>query len=253
MTRDIVLTELTVADCPECDMTRGLVAELIEDNARLGIELELVDVDRDPRAVVASGAMSHPTVIVTVDGRERTRLSGAMTKRRMLRKLLPVLYPDDDDALAQLRRQLRSPAETFPGGSRLRRVRQAERVELLRSVPLFGDLTKRQLGQVARLVDEVHREPGSRLATEGERGDEFFVVVDGAVTVERRGREVARLGPGEHVGEMSLLDDEPRSATVTTAADSTLLVMHRPDFERMLTAHPPIMRAMLTTLSKRLR
>ncbi len=69
----------------------------------------------------------------------------------------------------------------------------------------------------------------------------------------RGDQELARLGPGEHFGEMSLLDDQPRSATVVVRGDSTLLAMHRPDFERMLMAHPSIMRAMLTSLSRRLR
>ncbi|NIR38029.1 MAG: thioredoxin family protein, partial [Actinobacteria bacterium] len=100
MTQEIVLTEVTVGDCPDCDIARGLVAELVEQNAGLGVQLEVIDVDRDPRAVVAVGAMTHPTVMVSVDGRERARVSGTLTKRRLLRTLLPVLYPDDSTALA---------------------------------------------------------------------------------------------------------------------------------------------------------
>ncbi|NIS32600.1 MAG: cyclic nucleotide-binding domain-containing protein, partial [Actinobacteria bacterium] len=73
-----------------------------------------------------------------------------------------------------------------------------ERARLLGAVPLFADLTKRHLGQVARLVDEIHPSEGDLLAREGERGDEFFVVVEGAVVVTRGERELARLGPGDH-------------------------------------------------------
>lgn len=78
-------------------------------------------------------------------------------------------------------------------------------------------------------------------------------MVEGAVRIGQRWRKDAALGPGDCFGEMSLLDGEPRSATVTTTAPSTLLVIHRDDFERMLHANPQVMRAMLATLPRRLR
>ena len=222
-------------------------------NAKLGVDLRVVDAVDDPESVVTSRAMTHPTFLVEVDGKERLRMSGSVSKRKALYRLLPVLYGDDQVALAQLRRQLGSSTETFPSGPFRSRVRQAEKIELIRQVPLFDGLGRRQLAQLARLTDEVHRAKDEVLINKGEVGDEFFVVVNGRVRVIGDQNQSISLGAGECFGEMSLLDGQPRSATVTTTAPSTLLVVHRADFDRWLTSNPSVMRALLTTLSQRLR
>lgn len=251
-TRQIVVTLVIAPDCEQCAAARGLVEEMVRENSSLRLDLRLVDA-YESKAVLESQATSHPTFIVHVDGTERLRRVGATSKRRLLRKVLPILYPDDRAALSQLRRQLGSPSETFPSGPLRGRIRQGEKIALLAGAPLFGGLSRRQLAQIARLVDEVHRDAGEVVTAEGETGDEFFIVAEGGVEVRRAGRKIGSLGPEQCFGEMSLLDDKPRSATVTTTAPTTLAVIHRADFERMLEANPSIMRALLTTLSERLR
>jgi len=250
---DIVITLVSVAGCEPCEATGQLVAQFVADNRSRGISLRLVDAETDAEALVRTGALTHPTLILEVDGQERARLAGEFTQRRLLRTALPVVYADDRAALAQLRRQMNSPSETFPRGPMRGRVRQAQKLELLGTVSLFAGLNKRQLGRLARLAEEFHAAADVQLTAEGEAGDEFFLVVDGEVKVTKHGRKVAVLGPGECFGEMSLLDDGPRSATVVTTQDTTLLAIHRGDFDRHLMSSPAVMRALLATLSRRLR
>ncbi|MDH3707200.1 MAG: cyclic nucleotide-binding domain-containing protein [Acidimicrobiia bacterium] len=251
--RDIVLTVVTVADCDPCAMAIDLGEELVGQNRPLAIDLVVLDVDADGRAVRKLGATSHPTMVLSIGGLERARLAGPVSKRRLLHKVLPLLYPDEQQALAQLQRQLGSPGEQFHRRGPRARVRQAEKARLLRSVPLFESLSKRDLTQLARLVDEIHRDSGTAVTEQGEPGDEFFVVVEGEVEVRRGSKRIGRLGPGEWFGEMSLLDDQPRSASVTATDDSVLLTIHRTDFDRLLASNPALMRTILTALAARLR
>lgn len=249
----IVFTLVTIPNCEPCDSAIALVDDFVAANRSLDISVTAVDGLDDASAVVQLGASEHPTLIVEVDGRERVRLSGSLTSRKVLRRLLPVLYHDDQVALQQLRRQLGSPTEEFPTGPLRGRVRQAEKRDLLREVPLFQGLGKRHLTHLARLADEIHRNDGDVLIEEGHSGDEFFVVARGAVKVVKRGRKVASLGAGQCFGEMSLFDDQPRSATVLATTETTLLAIHRADFDRYLMRSPAIMRTLLTTMAERLR
>jgi hypothetical protein len=251
--RDIVITLVSVADCEPCAATAELVARFVADNRSRGISLRRIDAETDAEALVRTGALTHPTVILEVDGQERARLAGELTQRRLLRTALPVVYDDDRAALAQLRRQTNSPTETFPSGPLRGRVRQTQKLDLLGRVSLFSGLNKRQLSRLARLAEELHAAAAVQLTAEGDAGDEFFVVVSGRAKVTKRGRKVAELGSGECFGEMSLLDDEPRSATVVTTEDTTLLAIHRDDFDRHLMSSPAVMRILLATLSRRLR
>jgi CRP/FNR family cyclic AMP-dependent transcriptional regulator len=250
---DIVITLVFVAGCEPCRATCELVARFVADNRSRDISVHLVDAEADGEALVHTRALTHPTVILEVGGQERVRLTGELTHRRLLRNTLPVLYDDDRVALAQLRRQMNSPTETFPQGPLRGRVRQAQKLELLGRVSLFAGLNKRQLSRLARLAEELHAATADQLTAEGDAGDEFFVVVSGGVKVTKNGRKVATLGPGECFGEMSLLDDEPRSATVVATHDTTLLAIHRGDFDRHLMSSPTVMRALLSTLSRRIR
>ncbi|MGI9602890.1 MAG: cyclic nucleotide-binding domain-containing protein [Acidimicrobiales bacterium] len=250
--RNIVVTVVKLADCEPCAMAVELADDLVHQNTPLGIEQVVIDVDADPRAVREVRATSHPTVLLTIDGVERASLTGTISKRRLLQKFLPVLYAEEAQALAQLRRQLGSPSEHFHRRPVRDRVRQAEKVRLLQSVPLFAGLKRRDLAQLARLVDEIHRHSGAEVTVQGEPGDEFFVVVEGGVDVFRDQKRVNRLVPGDWFGEMSLLADQPRSATVRTTAETTLLTIHRTDFDRLLSSNPPVMRALLTTLADRM-
>ncbi len=250
MAEETLATMVTVADCRTCVMARALLEDVVRDNPALTVHW--VDVDEEPAAVRSARALSHPTLVVTVGGDEALRMSGPMSQRRLLRKLLPVLYPEPAESVAQLRRQLGTAGETFPGIVR-GRVTQDRRIELLRAVPLFSELDKRHLRALARLVDEVSVGEGQELIHQGDEGDEFFVLLEGRARVDRDGAVIAQLGAGDCFGEMSLLDDGPRSASVTATAEATLLTLHRADFERMLDANPSVSRALLRHLSGRIR
>ena len=129
---------------------------------------------------------------------------------------------------------------------------------MLRKVILFADLEPDELAAVARTVRRRHCPRGAVILAQDEPGNVGFLIVEGMVDVlleSEDGRQfiVARLGPGDHFGEMALLDAEPRSATVIAAEDTELLVMRRDEFLGELLRHPRIMLRMLVTLSRRLR
>lgn len=249
----VVVTLVAIPNCEPCDRARDLVQDFVAANRSLDIEVQMIDGLGDAAEVVRTGATEHPTLILEVDGQERARLSGSLSSRKILRRLLPILYHDDQVALRQLREQLGSPTEEFPSGPLRGRVRVARKLELIRDVALFQGLSKRHLTQLVRLADETHRNDGETLIEEGQPGDEFFIVAEGAVKVVKRGRTVGTLTAGDYFGEMSLFDSSPRSATVVATAPTTLIVVHRSDFDRYLMRSPAIMRALLTTLAERLR
>ncbi len=126
---------------------------------------------------------------------------------------------------------------------------------LIRGVPLFRSLSMRQVKQIGRLADEIQIPAGKRLATAGERGLELFVVIEGQakVTLPRQRSVRRNLGPGDFFGEMSLLDGEPRSASVQAATDMRLLVIGRREFWQLLNTAPPLVANIMSTLSRRLR
>jgi CRP/FNR family cyclic AMP-dependent transcriptional regulator len=136
----------------------------------------------------------------------------------------------------------------------LRRKSKDAKVELLRGVPLFAACSKRELSRIASLADEIEVPEGRVLTREGDPGWECFVVVDGraTITVGDRAR-VAPLGSGACFGEMSLLDQGPRSATVEAQTDMHLLVLDARSFSSMLEELPSVARKMLATMAGRLR
>jgi CRP/FNR family cyclic AMP-dependent transcriptional regulator len=127
------------------------------------------------------------------------------------------------------------------------------KTELLRKVPLFSDLSGRDLGELGALVDEIEVPAGKVLTQQGRSGDEFFVIVDGNVRVERDGRELAVLGPGSFLGEMSLVDEGPRTATATTTSSGRLLVIGHREFHSLMDRYPSIETCILRSLAKRVR
>ena len=131
--------------------------------------------------------------------------------------------------------------------------RKANKVALLEQIPTLRGLSRKELAQVAGLADEIEVAAGRRLATVGETGREFFIIVEGEADVRTvRGRKV-RLGPGDFVGEMSLLDGEPRSATVEAVTPMRLLVIGHRDFWRMLSPAPVMTRKIMRALVRRVR
>ncbi len=91
--------------------------------------------------------------------------------------------------------------------------RASAKVELLRNVPLFSGLSAKELMSLSRLMDEIDLKPGTVIIREGNTGGEFFIVLEGTIEVKRKGRRLARLGPGDYLGEIALIDHGPRTAT----------------------------------------
>jgi CRP-like cAMP-binding protein len=130
--------------------------------------------------------------------------------------------------------------------------RLPRKAELLRCLPELEDVSRKDLERIARLFDEVDYAKGSVLMREGDIGQQAFVIVHGAVEVSLRGRTLANLGPGEVVGEMALMDGEPRSATVVALEDTKTLVASRLDFAEF-SEQPAGWRAVARAMSGRIR
>lgn len=129
----------------------------------------------------------------------------------------------------------------------------SEKVDLLGKIPLFSRLTQRQLNAIAKHADVVDRRKGSVLAKQGAQGLEAIVIIDGRARVEGDGKAIAELGPGDVVGEMSVIDGKPRSATVVAETPVSLLVLHRRDFISLIETVPGLQRKLLVTLCERVR
>ena len=131
------------------------------------------------------------------------------------------------------------------------RLRRNAKVELLRHVPLFSECTQRELGQISSLADELYQPEGTKLISEGTKGREFFVLVDGSVDVGREGRKLGSLGSGSFFGEIALVSDTPRTATVTAASAVRLLVITAQAFQRLLLDTPSLRPKVLAALAER--
>jgi CRP-like cAMP-binding protein len=119
-------------------------------------------------------------------------------------------------------------------------------------VPLFQELTARELGRVAALADEIDLPEGRRLTKEGRTGKEFIIIVNGVADVTRRGKRINKLGPGDFLGEIALVTGRPRTATVTTRSPATLLVLSAQAFRGLLRKTPSMQAKVLSTLAARL-
>ena len=128
-----------------------------------------------------------------------------------------------------------------------------ERLEQLSTVPLFRSCSKRELEKVARAADEVIVETGRTLVTQGEVGRECYVIVSGEASVSREGHEIARLGPGQPIGELAVLDGGPRTATVTALTELDLLVIGQREFAALLTEVPSLAHKVMVNLAERVR
>ena len=132
------------------------------------------------------------------------------------------------------------------------KLRRNAKVELLRGVPLFAGCSQKELGQISALADEIYQPEGTVLIAEGTRGREFFVLVEGTVDVRRGGVELRTLGKGEFFGEIALVTEAPRSATVIAETPVRLLVITGQSFQRLLTDTPSIQGKVLQALAQRL-
>jgi CRP/FNR family cyclic AMP-dependent transcriptional regulator len=132
-------------------------------------------------------------------------------------------------------------------------ITQDRRTSLLAGCPLFGGVSAGDLAAIAERSLEVDFPADHVIARQGEIGTGFFVIVEGAVRVVRDSQELARLGPGDFFGEMSVIDGLPRVAQVVTTADTRCLALATWEFERLILDHPTIGLAILRGLSSRLR
>jgi CRP/FNR family cyclic AMP-dependent transcriptional regulator len=127
------------------------------------------------------------------------------------------------------------------------------KIKLLKEVPLFWACNDRELSKIARIADEVKVHPGSELMKEGEPGREMFIVAEGWAKVTRKGRKIGSVGPGEVVGELALLDQGPRSATVTAETPMTMYVLAPRAFSVLMSDAPMVSFKIAKTLAARLR
>jgi len=128
-----------------------------------------------------------------------------------------------------------------------------EKVLFLKSIELFSQIPGEDLARLALIASEETREQGEEIFAEGEDGDALYLVLDGKVRVHRGERGIAELGERECFGEMAILDASPRSASVTSIAESHLLKISREDFQEILGEKPEIAMGVIKVLTARLR
>ena len=128
-----------------------------------------------------------------------------------------------------------------------------EKLEMLKCTPILAGLGRKDLEEVGRLVDEVDVKAGHVLMRQGAIGREFFVILSGEIKIERDGKQIATMGPGDFVGDIALVTEQPRTATATAAADSRLLVLGHREFHSLLDRFPAIRMTVLESIALRLR
>ena len=131
-------------------------------------------------------------------------------------------------------------------------LRRNEKVELLKRAPLFADCSRGELEQIAQLADEIDLGEGKELTRLGESGREFFVLLEGDADVTKDGRRINTLGGGDFFGEIALVSDTPRTATVTATSPIRALVITDRSFRRLLEDVPEIQAKVLSALAARL-
>ena len=131
------------------------------------------------------------------------------------------------------------------------RLRKDAKTQLISNVPLFAHCSKRELAAVAAIADEIDLDEGKELTREGAPGREFFVMVDGTADVLKKGRRINRLKKGDFFGEIALVHQSPRTATVKATSPVRALVVTERDFRRLLDESPEVQRKVLSALAER--
>jgi CRP/FNR family transcriptional regulator, cyclic AMP receptor protein len=125
------------------------------------------------------------------------------------------------------------------------------KIELLKKVPLFSRLDKHGLQDVAHIADELDLPAGKEMATEGDRGREFFVLLDGEADVTKAGERINTMKAGDFFGEIALVTKMPRTASVTATTGVTVLVITERDFDALLRKSPEVGRSVAEALAER--
>ena len=129
--------------------------------------------------------------------------------------------------------------------------RVTDKLEVLRGLPLFADLDERSLQAVAILAHEVSFKAGDAFMLEGEPGDEFYVLLDGTVRIERGGRAIRSMTAGGFLGEIALVELRPRTATATCVSDVRALEIRSHEFQRLMDTMPGVQRRVQAAVDRR--
>jgi len=127
-----------------------------------------------------------------------------------------------------------------------------KKVELIRKVPLFSHLSRKQLAQVAKVADEIDLREGKEMTREGAPGREFFVILEGSADVRKGGRKINSLQPGDFFGEIALVTSVPRTATVAATSPVRALVVTDRSFRHLLEESPDIKTRVMQAMAARL-
>jgi CRP/FNR family transcriptional regulator, cyclic AMP receptor protein len=125
------------------------------------------------------------------------------------------------------------------------------KIDLIKRVPLFAAASKAELAEIASIADEIDLPADKTLIKEGDAGHEFFVLVEGTASVERSGRRIADLGPGDFFGEVGLLEKDRRNATVVSRSPMRLITLTGWDLKRMEKAMPQAVDEIRAVMEKR--
>jgi CRP/FNR family transcriptional regulator, cyclic AMP receptor protein len=131
-------------------------------------------------------------------------------------------------------------------------LRRNAKVDLIKAVPLFAECSKKELNEVAGIADEIDLREGKELTTQGRPGREFFVLVEGNADVKKNNRRVNQLGPGDFFGEISLVKQTPRTATVVATSPVRALVITDRSFRSLMEHQPQIQGKVMSALAARL-
>ncbi|HMB19334.1 MAG TPA: cyclic nucleotide-binding domain-containing protein [Gaiellaceae bacterium] len=131
-------------------------------------------------------------------------------------------------------------------------LRKNAKVDLIKGVPLFSECSRKELGEVAGIADEIDLREGKELTKQGQAGREFFILVEGTADVKKGSRRVNELGPGDFFGEISLIRHTPRTATVVATSPVRTLVITERSFQSLLQHQPGIQNKVMSALAARL-
>ncbi len=131
-------------------------------------------------------------------------------------------------------------------------VSRDSKVDVLRGIPLFASFKDKELRDLSSLMTPLRVPAGETLMREGEFGKEFLIVVSGTATVTKRGVQLAEIGPGSYLGEISIIDGGRRTATVVAKTPMEVEIVTHPEFASLLSRAPEIAVRMLPALAARI-
>ena len=132
-------------------------------------------------------------------------------------------------------------------------IKRDKKIDLLKKVPMFSNLSNRQLIEIAKHAQQVSVKAGAGLAKQGSKGWEFFFIVEGKAQVKKNGKAIRQLTSGDFFGEISLIDNEPRTANVIADTDMLLLVVDTRSFDHLLEVIPGLQKKIILALCRYIR